>query len=1199
MLKEMGQLSVQEVEFAGSTYQVEVVDRAAKETYWPFFQVDQEGKIRDGFCSCSSSELICQHLLAAQKSILGPEKTPLHVRFQDSFWNQLFQQFADSGGYETSLLKRSQANTYLYENALFLKIQGKKESGALFLSKIIDGRIKESPENSLKFSNLSQEEVDHWREGRPSPYLRYLLSFWFDLARKIFCTQGDKRVIFTEDELGFPTLLSLDTKELSLSIKLTPELLVELLPSFENLKANLKLFSSSEGHLHSLHFNEDKKRFELEHDHEVAVEKLEGISLGKWRYLSGKGFYSLDGDSLLKHPIIQSSEVARFIREFPDTVASFYPLEMSPRELFYTLWFDQKWNLHLEAFLFQRGDLQQKGASLIEDWAYLPKKGFFSLKSPPFAEVETVVSPAQISHFISHHRIWLNGCPGFQTHLASVESQLTYTVSENGVLCFHPMVQQASKESRDFGEWVFYKGQGFFSKKHFRIGSAVSVGLEIQPESIAKFIRENKSELETIPHFFFSEQLVKKRGLSLKVLDNHTLAIKPVVELDPSIKKIQSHFFGDYLFIEGKGFNELPVEMRLPDRYAYPALVSSSRVPEFLEEEFPQLQRFFIEIDPKLRIPHKLDWQVHYLARKRGGGLRVELYFQSEYGKVAATDLLNEMRAKKRFVFTEAGLLDLRQLSFQWLLGLKQAEESPPPFLELSTLEFMRLDASLQLLNPPETVATSSITRQVLQELRNFTTYETPNLKGLKSELRLYQHTGLMWLWFLYKNGLSGLLCDDMGLGKTHQSMALMAAVLNQKEAESHRFLVVCPTSVIYHWQDKLATFLPGLHVHTFYGLKRSLKGLPKEGVLLTTYGVLRLEQQKLGELSFELAIYDEVQLAKNPRSRLHQALSQIKANMQIGLTGTPIENNLRELKALFDLVLPGYLPSEARFREMFIHPIEREFSEEKKNVLSQLIRPFTLRRRKKEVLQELPEKSEDKSYCELSEEQATLYRETLTQSRDALITGLRDQAAPIDYIHIFSILSRLKQVCNHPALVHKDPKNYKGYSSGKWELFTELLAEARESEQKVVVFSQYLYMLDIIESYLNEQKWGYAQIRGDTIDRREQIKRFQEDPSCLIFIGSLQAAGLGIDLTAASVVILYDRWWNAARENQAIDRVHRIGQKWGVQVYKLITKGTIEEKIDRMITRKGELLEEVIGTDDQAVLKKFTRSELIDLLSF
>ena len=514
-------------------------------------------------------------------------------------------------------------------------------------------------------------------------------------------------------------------------------------------------------------------------------------------------------------------------------------------------------------------------------------------------------------------------------------------------------------------------------------------------------------------------------------------------------------------------------------------------------------------------------------------------------------------------------------------------------------MEFIRLDASWSFAEPTDQSPTSLITRQLIKELREFSTEAIPNLQGLKSSLRVYQQTGLQWLWFLYKHGLSGLLCDDMGLGKTHQAMALIAASLNQTPQEKKCYLVVCPTSVIYHWQDKLETFLPHLKVHTFHGLKRTLTPHLKEGVILTSYGILRMEKKLFETISFDVAVFDEIQVAKNPSSRVHEALKHIRAKTRIGLTGTPIENNLRELKALIDSVLPGYMPSEARFRELFIHPIERDGNEEKKALLTQLVRPFVLRRRKAQVLQELPEKSEDKSYCDLSEEQVKLYRETLAESQTAVLAHLRDSSEKVNYVHVFSLLSRLKQICDHPALIHKDPTNYKKYSSGKWELFVELITEARRSDQKVVVFSQYLYMLDIIESFLKDQEWGYAQIRGDTVNRRDELKRFQEDPNCVVFIGSLQAAGLGIDLTAASVVILYDRWWNAARENQAIDRVHRIGQKWGVQVYKLITKYTIEEKIDKMITRKGRLLEEVITADEQTFLKKFTRAQLLDLLTF
>ncbi|HEY4830993.1 MAG TPA: DEAD/DEAH box helicase, partial [Waddliaceae bacterium] len=724
----------------------------------------------------------------------------------------------------------------------------------------------------------------------------------------------------------------------------------------------------------------------------------------------------------------------------------------------------------------------------------------------------------------------------------------------------------------DFGDWVYYAGVGFFSKKHARLGYAIRPGLEVRPYEVATFIKANREELENIPHFFTTLLPLASRGLEITVQSPTTLQVKPVNTLHPDFSETKMHLFGDFIYVKGEGFCELPVMMRLPEHYLRPVTISQSGLNDFLENELPILQKYLSVIPSPLLIPHKSNLVVNYLARLGVGGLRAQLFYETEYGKIPVTQLLEAMEAKRRYCFTEAGLIDLHADNYQWLRHSKYPFDVATKTIELSTLALIRLDATFGLLTLSEDSPTAQITHHLLKELREFSVHETPDLKGLKSQLRLYQQTGLHWLWFLYKNGLSGLLCDDMGLGKTHQTMALIAAIINQKFEGKRRYLVVCPTSVIYHWQDKLEHFLPHLKVHTFHGQKRSLKGIPREALILTSYGILRMEKKELEAIPFEVAVFDEIQVAKNPRSRVHEALKSIQARMRIGLTGTPIENNLRELKSLFDVVLPGYMPGEARFRDLFINPIERDANEEKKALLIQMIRPFILRRRKTEVLQELPDKSEDKSYCDLSDEQAELYRQALAQSQGTLIANLYDQSVQVNYLHIFSLLSHLKQICDHPALIHKDPKNYKAYTSGKWELFVELLGEARESEQKVVIFSQYLYMLDIIENYLQGKGWGYAQIRGDTINRREELKRFQEDPNCVCFIGSLQAAGLGIDLTAASVVIMYDRWWNAARENQAIDRVHRIGQKWGVQVYKLITKHTIEEKIDQMITRKGRL---------------------------
>lgn len=1189
---------VRDIDFSGSTYQVEVFDPELGESCWPFFQFNDKGEVKDAFCSCPSEDEKCVHIAAAYLKITE-EQSPLHIRFERSFWNHICRLFADHCGYEERFLEKK-GDQYAYRNEVAFEIRALKADAKKRLAHFLENRPLETPETSIKFSNLSQEDINRWREGRPTQTLRYALSFWSDLAKWMLQQSHKAQISFEEDKEGFPTIITTEFPSFIAKWKVTLSDLELLIPTLETVKAPLQVFESTDAKVRSMKFDARSASLLLEHESlEKQGAKLNARHMQKWAYLPGRGFYPKDGKTLLSRDRISKEEIPQVLEAFAQQISFFIPIHETPLSLSYEMRFDQEWNWHFTAYLFEKHDLLSPDSALIDGWVYLEGKGFYPVQNALFERVEEVLPPSKVSHFVNHHRIWLNGQEGFQTHLASIESHLSYSITENNTLLFHTKTKVDAKDTMDFGDWIYYAGQGFFSKRHARLGLAVRPGLEVNAQNVSQFIKANREELEGIPRFFTTTLPIERRGLELRLKSSSSIDVKPVYTLKAEFSSQDVQLFGDFVYLKEEGFCELPASMRLPEPFQVAKTISQDHLHHFLVEELPHLQKYLLTLDPRLRIPHKSDLEVHYLVRTAGGRLKAQLFYQTEFGKVAATDLLEALEKKKRYFFSEAGLIDLHDEQYQWLYHFKNPIYPESKNLELSTMEFIRFDAMFGFLGPAQDLPMAEVTRNLLKELREFSVRETPNLKGLKSELRLYQQTGVQWLWFLYKNGLSGLLCDDMGLGKTHQAMALIASTLNQKSQEKRRYLVVCPTSVIYHWQDKLETFLPGIKVHTFHGLKRSLKHLPKEGLILTTYGILRMEKKKLEEIPFDVAVFDEVQVAKNPQSRVHEALLHVNTRMRLGLTGTPIENNLRELKSLFDIVLPGYMPGETRYRELFINPIERDLDEEKKALLSQMIRPFILRRRKSEVLQELPEKSEDKSYCDLSEEQTKLYRETLEKTSLDLISELRDREAKVNYIHVFSLLSRLKQVCDHPALVLKDPKNYKAYSSGKWELFVELLEEARDSEQKVVVFSQYLYMLDIIENYLKERNWGYAQIRGDTINRREELKRFQEDPECVVFIGSLQAAGLGIDLTAASVVMLYDRWWNAARENQAIDRVHRIGQKWGVQVYKLITKNTIEEKIDRMITRKGRLLEEIVTADDQAVLKKFSRSELIELLSF
>jgi superfamily II DNA or RNA helicase len=470
---------------------------------------------------------------------------------------------------------------------------------------------------------------------------------------------------------------------------------------------------------------------------------------------------------------------------------------------------------------------------------------------------------------------------------------------------------------------------------------------------------------------------------------------------------------------------------------------------------------------------------------------------------------------------------------------------------------------------------------------------------GLASPLRPYQVRGAEWLSYLADYGLGGLLCDDMGLGKTHQAMALMLA-LAAAEGPAARFLVVCPTSVVPHWQAKLADHAPGLAAAVYHGPQRDLRQALREGrLLLTSYGVLRRDVEELARLDLRLAVFDEIQHLKNRDTQAYQAAERLKAAMKLGLTGTPIENAVSDLKALFDLVLPGYLGSDRGFAERFGAAAEPGGAGvERLAELKRLAAPFVLRRLKATVLDELPEKIEDLRTCALSDDQVKLYREVIETRGAALARRIEAAAEPLPYLHVFAVLNLLKQICDHPALALRRLEQAADYASGKWDLFCELLDEALGSGQKVVVFSQYLGMIALMERHLAGLGVGFATLTGSSTDRGTIVDRFNRHPDCRVFLGSLKAGGTGIDLVGGSVVIHYDRWWNAAREDQATDRVHRIGQRRAVQVVKLVSEGTLEEKIGALIDAKRRLADAVVAADDPHLAKLFSREELLALLA-
>lgn len=660
--------------------------------------------------------------------------------------------------------------------------------------------------------------------------------------------------------------------------------------------------------------------------------------------------------------------------------------------------------------------------------------------------------------------------------------------------------------------------------------------------------------------------------------------------------------YGDLVYIKELG---ILAELEKPGserRFKAPVkmVLKQSQIPGFLADFGEELQEG----------PHILDANVRALKIFRHID-RVEItpeaierdwcWLSVKYGfgnsAISLAELMDARKSGQRFINTPDGWVDSRSGDLAAVTAMfpEEAFDGKAGTARLSRLDLFRIKAAS--VKPIEIKGDDEKTRVLNRILELRPSDPLPPLEGMRSALRAYQRLGTEWISFLFENGFGGLLCDDMGLGKTHQAMAFMLFLQEHKGIEGP-FLVVCPTTVLSHWNNKLREHAPNLGAAVYYGGDRDLEAaLNRGGVLLTSYGILRRDVAKLKKRSFPLAVFDEIQHIKNPETQVFQAARDVRAGMKLGLTGTPIENTLRDLKTLMDLTVPGYLGSDERFSERYIHS-DRPYEEtESSQELSRLIAPFTLRRMKKTVLSELPEKIEDIRICSLSEDQIKLYRDAIATRGQGIVEILRGGKAPVPYMHIFALLTLLKQICNHPSIVEGEVEDYERYQSGKWELFKELLSEIVDSGQKVVIYSQFLKMIGIMERYLKTQDVGFVTLTGASRNRGEIIRRFNEDPDCRVYLGSLKAGGTGIDLVAASVVIHYDRWWNAAREDQATDRVHRIGQRRGVQVFKLVTEGTLEEKISAIIEKKRNLMDSVVREDDPALLKTFSRDELIEML--
>lgn len=457
----------------------------------------------------------------------------------------------------------------------------------------------------------------------------------------------------------------------------------------------------------------------------------------------------------------------------------------------------------------------------------------------------------------------------------------------------------------------------------------------------------------------------------------------------------------------------------------------------------------------------------------------------------------------------------------------------------------------------------------------------TPLSKNIKANLRNYQKAGYDWLNFLRDYSFNGILADDMGLGKTLQTLSLLQKIKDKKKKASP-FLIVVPTSLIFNWKNEVKKFTPSLKAHIYYGSSREKdealfkKMLKENDIIITTYGILRNDLALFAPYEFEHLILDEAHTIKNPQSISARTVCAIKSKSKLAISGTPIQNNLMELWSIFNFLSPGYLGTYDSFKENFLIPIEVEKDENVSKSLSKLINPFLLRRNKSVIAKELPKKTEVIIKSKFLEEEEKIYKTWKDHYSLEISRSIKDNGLNKTRLKILQGLTKLRQLSLHPKMI--DP-NYKG-SSGKFDVLIMEITKILEEGHKILVFSSFVKMLDLIKDELELRGIKYSYLTGSSKNREDIVEEFQNSKTPKPFLISIKAGGVGINLTSADYVFIVDPWWNPSVEMQAMDRAHRIGQTKPVFVYKVIAEGSIEEKILELQKSKKKLVEDIITTE-------------------
>ncbi|KAA3624741.1 MAG: hypothetical protein DWQ02_22710, partial [Bacteroidetes bacterium] len=589
--------------------------------------------------------------------------------------------------------------------------------------------------------------------------------------------------------------------------------------------------------------------------------------------------------------------------------------------------------------------------------------------------------------------------------------------------------------------------------------------------------------------------------------------------------------------------------------------------------------------------PHKASITTHLSSGQDWFDVKISVTF-GDY-EVKLSDVRKAVLKKERYVQLGDGKLGL--LPEEWVDKLSRYFRAGSTVdsegVKISKLKFNLIDEMFDEIDDMEILQEIAEKKERLRQFQQIKSVALP--EGITAEMRGYQKEGYNWLNFLDEFRWGGILADDMGLGKTLQILSFLMKQVNTVKVPN---LVVIPTSLLFNWENEIQKFAPSLKYLIHYGTdrRRDTREFSDYDLIITSYGIMVKDIEMLSAYEFNYIVLDESQAIKNPASLRYKAACLLKAKNRLTMTGTPVENNTFDLYAQINFLNPGFLGTQPFFKDQYSVPIDREGDEERAAELQKLINPFLLRRTKEIVAKELPPKIEDIIYCEMPEEQWKVYEAYRNQYRNMLLDRIEKDGVAKSKMYVLEGLMKLRQICDTPELL-SDMDDY-GKTSIKVQILMQHIQE-KTGNHKILIFSQFVKMLKVIEKELQDAGLQYEYLDGQRSkkQRQESVENFQENEDCRVFLISLRAGGTGLNLTAADYVYIVDPWWNPAVENQAIDRCHRIGQDKHVIAYRMICKNTVEEKIMKYQARKLKIAADIITTDE-SFMKQLGKEDIAEL---